>query len=372
MMPIYVMLMRHGAWMFDASRPPQRVLTSAGREQVKQVAGKLNEFIIETSRLDQHALQLRRIWLAGSSEAQETADILAKCLAPNGIAVEPPKDKLTPCCTSPYGPVGQIQPLIKQLIEHFATAPQGDALLIVGHQPMLGWIAEALCDEPYPIAHAELLCLCFDKPPVKRQRLYRPSRCLVNTPAALRWALTPRDRDAEKTLTELKEKIRGKMEGAKLLGAVITGALGFTLGMLIDDAKLDAVEGYYLAVLYASVLAFLLAGICYFASYYAYDRLLMPIRFWADGGSAGSNPAWLVMRPPSSATWVLYQNMIHVWQCLFTPAMMFTFAGLILLGFAVLRPTRGWLLVCVIVLLVFGAALKPLYRRLGPRLGSED
>jgi phosphohistidine phosphatase SixA len=370
MMPVYVMLMRHGAWMFDAST--QRVLTPASCEQVQQVVGKLDEFIGETRNLEQHALRLPRIWVANTSEARETADILAKGLKSRGVVVEPPKHELTPECTSPYGPVGQIEPLIKQLIGYFASAQDANVVLIVGHQPILGWIAEALCGQPHPIAHAELLCLRFAEPPQERRRWYRPSRRLVKTPAALRWALTPRDPAAEGALTELKDKIRGKMEGAKLLGAVITGALGFTLGMLLDDAKLDAVEGPYLGVLYAAVLAFLLAGICYFASYYAYDRLLMPIRFWAEGGSAGGNPAWLVMRPPSSATWVLYQNMIRVWRCLFTPAMVTTFVGLILLGFAVLRPTPGWLLVCILVLVVFGAALKPLYRSLGPRLGSED
>jgi phosphohistidine phosphatase SixA len=371
-MPNYVMLMRHGRWMIDASIPTRKTLTPDGRGQVEQVASKVQEYIDETRKLDHLAIELQCIWHATTSEARSTAELLAAGLNPNEIKLEP-KNKLAPDHTSPYGPVSAIEPLIKEIIEHFRYRENKCDLLIVGHQPMLGWIAEALSGEAHPIAHAELLCLCFGDAPRKRRWWPWPDRRLVHRPAALRWVLTPADPTAkDDSLAELKEKIRGKMEGAKLLGTFIAAVLGFVLGTLVDETKLEALDSYHWAALYGSVLMLLAAMWLYFASYYAYDRLLMPIRFWSEGGSAGSTPNWLVMRPPSSAAWVLYQNMMRIWGNLFTPAMVLVFFGLVLLGLAVLRASLSAMVVCAILAPVLSYLLMKLYHVLGPKLGSED
>jgi hypothetical protein len=172
-------------------------------------------------------------------------------------------------------------------------------------------------------------------------------------------------------INELKEKIRGKMEGAKLLGAFSTGILSFVLGMLIDTKKLaDLGQGRFL--IFAAALTFLLATLLYFASYYAYDRLLMPTRFWGEPQPRpwSRHPNWLVMRPPSSAAWVLYQNMMHVWSWLFTPAVVLVCTGLTLLGLAVLQPEPS--IGAVVAIAALAVLFRPLYRILGPRLGSQD
>jgi hypothetical protein len=51
----------------------------------------------------------------------------------------------------------------------------------------------------------------------------------------LRWGLLPGD--VSGVINELKDKIQGKMEGAKLFGAFSTGILSFTLGTLIDKGE---------------------------------------------------------------------------------------------------------------------------------------
>src|SRR5215813_5482977 len=70
------------------------------------------------------------------------------------------------------------------------------------------------------------------------------------------WVLTPGDLSG--VINELREKIRGKMEGAKLLGVFSTGIVTFMLGTLIDTKKItELAEGPFL--IFAAALAFLLA-----------------------------------------------------------------------------------------------------------------
>jgi len=368
----YLLLMRHGTCegRSSAAGARYRVLTAEAKAQIADVARALEEFIAETSALPEHKLEPSQIWHATSEEATQTAATLYTCLTGLPNIVRAPKGHLSPRQTSPYGPPGNQMESIDE-IKDFLRAARSDstALIVVGHQPLLGWIACAFAGEAHPIHRAEMLCLHLADP-IQPRRWWQPRRLAIGRRAVLRWVLTPGDTSA--VLDELKEKIRGKMDGAKLLGAFSTGVLSFILGALIDTQKLAAL-GRGQSLIYSAALAFLLATLLYFASYYAYDRLLMPIRFWGEPppSSWSRQPKWLVMRPPSSAAWVLYQNMMHVWSWLFTPAVVLVCIGLTLLGAAVLRPQPP-IAAVVAVVAVAAVLLRPLYRILGPRLGSQD
>jgi hypothetical protein len=146
----------------------------------------------------------------------------------------------------------------------------------------------------------------------------------------------------------------------------------------------------------------------------SYDTLLMPRRFWSESPvGADKRPGWIVERPPSSASWILYQNMLHVWKRQFIPATYFLVAGLFLLCMAVSTritlphgppihrplllppppPKSDWLTffnpflkfcdenplritflawLIVIILIIIFARLFSLGRYFGPWLGSED
>ncbi|MFD8395365.1 hypothetical protein ACFV2N_40765 [Streptomyces sp. NPDC059680] len=71
----------------------------------------------------------------------------------------------------------------------------------------------------------------------------------------------------------------------------------------------------------------------------------MPERFGGErrgaGGERSRRRSWRVARPPSSAAWVLYQNMMRMWCCLFTTATVLTTSGIALLGYGALTfPAR--------------------------------
>jgi hypothetical protein len=143
----------------------------------------------------------------------------------------------------------------------------------------------------------------------------------------------------------------------------------------------------------------------------SYDALLMPRRFWGESPfGADKRPGWIVERPPSSASWILYQNMLHVWKRQFIPATYFLVTGLFLLCTAVSmritlphglpKPKPAYLTffepyltffkpyvaffaenpllitfvvsLIVIILIIIFARLRSLRQYLGPWLGSED
>jgi hypothetical protein len=255
----------------------------------------------------------------------------------------------------------------------------GNALLIIGHQPQLGRLTACLTRRMFglrrgvalPLSSSEILCLRSDgKPTESRWKLL--------------WTIAPDDAGP---LAELAEKVKGKMESAKLLSAVITLALAALLGTLLDTGRWDGLKNRkadlpgldpYNAQLGATIAFVLLltALAVYLVTMYSYDRLLMPTRFWGEssGRSERAEPRGtprrsrrIPRRPPSSSAWVVYRNMQLIWFALFTPANV-----LVPLAFATLAATllgvtqNGWWLAPLILAVVaFAWSWRPV-------LGSED
>jgi hypothetical protein len=251
--------------------------------------------------------------------------------------------------------------------------PAGNAVLVIGHQPHLGWLSDALLRRgrwwrfrsfAVPFSRAELVCLAFQTPRWTSKRPHWPRRA-----GRVLWTITPDDARAAENV---RDKIRSKMETAKLLSGVITFGLGALLAVLLDPAKWAKITARGPLQVASGLL--LVALVLYLATMYAYDRLLMPERFWGEQrprptGLLHRGGGWLVQRPPSSAAWVLYMNMMRVWRGLFTTATACVVAALGLLSATVLH--LGWRQVVVIALpTALVAALLVYWFR--PILGSED
>jgi hypothetical protein len=173
------------------------------------------------------------------------------------------------------------------------------------------------------------------------------------------------------------------MESAKQLAAVITLLLGGLLAVLLDTKKWPGLgrvkTGFPAPFDYSgqgavqATFGLLLAALAlYLMTMYAYDRLLMPTRFWAElpprpsGRPRGGS--WLPRRPPSSSAWVVYRNMMRTWYTLFTAATALVAVALAVLGAALLRldtSDLAWAVPAVAALI----AIRWLFR---PVLGSED
>jgi hypothetical protein len=218
-------------------------------------------------------------------------------------------------------------------------------LLVVGHQPQMGWISGYLSSHhlrgwssgAVPMAASELVCLRLTR--AKAKDKWR---------GPLAWTLAPDDREA---LTAVSDKVKGKMESAKLLSAVITLAITALLGVLLDEsrwkglgtpnASLAGVSYSARAAVQVGFILLLAALALYLLSMYSYDRILMPPRFWSEGPDRTreetrpgdsrrrlvirrlvqpirrlvqrrTRGSWLPRRPPSSSAWVVFRNMQRI------------------------------------------------------------
>jgi hypothetical protein len=143
--------------------------------------------------------------------------------------------------------------------------------------------------------------------------------------------------DDEKLLTALREKIKGKMDIAKLLGAFLTGLLTAVFAIIQQPTsdgpcglcalssmagiagRVELLAKWYQIAALISVISLVAAIILYFATVYAYDRLLMPSRYWDEKFSAD----------------ILHYYMLRAWDRFFTPA-----TACLAFGLAFLAATR--------------------------------
>jgi phosphohistidine phosphatase SixA len=373
----YILLARHGSVDHDPDKPDREQKLAKGGEDIRQVAYRLADHL--RVQPETEAIIIGEIWHGSYRQVRETAGIFekmiethvdtfrlqqvreCKALDPDRFwRAEKPDERhqvgewlLKGFKEYPeeFGE-NRLEEIPYELGEHKAKA---NAILVVGHAPQIGWTAEGILRQPQPIARSELLCIAVSDSQL--DRLLKRDRWLM-------WVISPSDAKATK---ELRDKIDSKMKLAGVLGGLITGILGLLLGSLLDPEKLSSLGCASRLDTYISAGLFLVALGLYLATMYAYDRLLMPTRFWAEK-AARKDRRWLVQRPPSSATWVLYQNMIRVWNWLFTPATWAVIAGLLFLAHAVFHP--DWIVVAGIVpLLLFFAWY---YRHFRPTLGTED
>lgn len=268
------------------------------------------------------------------------------------------------------------------------VARRPPAVLVVGHQPQLGQLADELGRNHdwagfrrrrrlrVPIRSGEVACLVFEEPrrgrswqAEDRQLSWWRQRLRYRAPRVA-WTISPDDKDA---LDDVRDKVKSKLETAKLLGGVITVVLGALLALLFDENKREALKGARQVGVWGSAGLLLAAVALYLATVYAYDTLLMPPRFWAE--LSPRNPrrpsrrgAWLVRRPPSSSAWLVFQNMQRVWWGLFTTATACVGLALLLLALTILG-TSGWLFLALVPGAVVVGWLIAWFR---PILGSED
>ena len=411
----YVLLCRHGPHrnhkLISRGDPPQLPTES--------VAARLREQLQHPSVFGDHPISLRRIVHGTEMETAHTAYVLRGGVA--SAAGEAPAGSSsghadgTPAAEAIAGvitmdrneqldpakfPQGTDSGFFCQMIEGH-DLPDGYAVMVVGHQPHLSWLSHELLKKgrppglsyAVPIAAAELICIAV------RFR-HRPDRSGQVTDkrgrARLLWAIAPDDKDAA---AEIREKIKSEMDTAKVLATVITFGLGALLGVLLDPNKCQLPTCRVPAQLSAGLLFASL--VLYLASMYAYDRLMMPDRFWADRRphgtvrieprptkqprwailktqlSRGSHRvrswrlSWTVRRPPSSTARVLYLNMMRVWRGMFMPATASVVFALLALAFAALQPltwhTWGWVVTGLLAALTLATIFW--FR---PVLGTED
>jgi phosphohistidine phosphatase SixA len=242
-------------------------------------------------------LKIVTIQCSETPAAQLTADMLVRGLDLDACSKGPELPMLGP------GALDKIQVrCMRNEIDNVFEAMRADARrttgLIVGHQPAIDQVLDRwVRRESVALAAGEVACL------VRRPQTgtLRPSRW------RLWWILSP---STARSTQDLRAKVQSKMTVVALLAGFATTIMGGILVQLPTDdtgkaIAVGAAGGY-------GVTAAVLVG-----ALLAYDRLMMPARFWPSGRPAETGSplrTWSVARPPSSIDWVLYQHSVRTWR----------------------------------------------------------
>jgi hypothetical protein len=396
--PRYLFLMRH-------AKHNEGRLTEEGSAHIRSLAMRFSEWVQAEWR-NQPERTVRLWFTSTSAEVQETADALAHSVlahARQGQGQDepypfdrPPKREcstgrsgngrplwmpaLVPSSLarghdlgnslSAYSPDNLVfQNLCKWLQasgtgQEPARRTETDAPLLVGNDPLIGWMASKLTGRDTPVARGELVCLVSEPPARTRWRLL--------------WTLSD---DGETEAEAIRAKIKSKMNTAGALGAVIVGLTTFLLQNSVKTEP-DIWQWLAFAALATS------AGL-YFAALFLYDTLQMPPRFWSSRFPSGhqkdsrlhailarlrhGHPS--VRRPPTSTARVLQASMVQVWVWIFTPATVLAGVGVACLAFGTSgdRHPVGphpWQVLAAVVVLTAAAGTWVAWQR--PNLGASD
>jgi hypothetical protein len=257
------------------------------------------EVLAET--LSREKIALTAVRHAPSSIAEATADRLAAQIRPviarEEISIHVDLD---PAHFSEWRGRHDVERLVQELVTVIKETPvpigwRGRAILVVGHMPQLGWLAEHLLrTRPVwtRIIDGGVPPVALELGEVAAIALTALDQTGPNR-GHLEWTVGP---DQARAIEDLREKIRSKMDIAKLLGGFMTLVLG---GVVLAPGRLGELSrGGHRWAVYVAAVSFLIAIGLYLRTMYAYDSLLMPTRFWAQSFGR-RQPRWLVRRPPT-------------------------------------------------------------------------
>jgi phosphohistidine phosphatase SixA len=369
MEPKYLFLMRHGdVYRVHPEEEENQPLSFEGREvcrahakELAQRAKDAREIEIEIENADKiKKILISEIWSSEYEHAIGTANEIKEALKWQGPDIKR-QPFLHPRRNDPDKCLEEIEKFLRD----------NDGLFVVGHMPLLSYLLEETTKTTSKIIasveRGEILCI--KAKPVWGWHEY-----------VLCWSISRTDTE---TFDKVREKVKYKMDTAKLLGGTITLGLGWILTYFPDVVKYCQLDRLQRILLGGAALLFFISIALFIATMYHYDSLLMPVRFWGASTSKDEEqPPWIVYRPPSSSTWIIYQNMLRIWNRIFMPATYYTGIAFLLLALAVfsqgfdfyIGPFQTWWHYAIVWILAAGFICHGIYATflVKPFFGSED
>lgn len=294
-------------------------------EDARTYLAKLGRWLAEwrdAAWRDQPARRIE-VWQAATArEVAETAAAVAEHLG-----TEPPHVITDPAAARVERDLAAYEPskstfdtLVTRLVAAAKEHPER-AIVLVGNEPMVGWLARRLHGHDVAIDRGELVCLT--------------RAASAGGSWALEWTLSA---DGDAQTAAILTKVSSKATTGTALGTVIVGLTAF----LIETSLSQPFTGWqWLAVAALGSSAFL-----YFASLFLYDGLQMPSRYWGSR-FPGSRHRLVhgratLARPPTSTARVLQVAMVQIWLRIFTPATYLAGLGVVLLAVSTTAVGRSW------------------------------
>lgn len=370
-------IMRHTSAWYDGMDDKERSLESAdlttrGVAKIKAAAGTFREFA-DHKGIERGDLP---VYPVGSPQSDETARILATGLGASYVS--PYSDGFPKAIKAAHpeemSPYNSLPSKVEAVWSKFECALPADGCIIVGHDPQMSWLLGHLLSSEAKLPSFFTRLVMPWRPP-------RANRSFSLLPGELVWlerknsnksespslsVFAPTDSD---TTEELIDKIKSKMNTAKALGAFFTGLVTFAAAQALGAEYSQTLYEVLVGIGFATLL---LAVGLYFLSLFRYDELLMPKRFWEAKPPNGNRDQGFVERPPGPDVWVLYQNMIRVWDSLFVPATLWAAIGVTMLVVGFLEPTGWWWIAPIAAAIALAALLGSAYGSSKLTMGVND
>jgi phosphohistidine phosphatase SixA len=221
----YLILVRHGPKDNYSEKADRNKPLKQGGKEVREVASVFAETLSIQLQNESDCIVIDQFCHGSHTVVLETGEILSDALQRSGVAINPDqiekKPVLAPECfwkasdRKDRRKVGELllYHLTKLSTQGKASHSQSNAILVVGHQPQLGWIAETILGRTVPICRSGIVCLA-----INRSCLHLIDWLLRWWLRWLLWAISPSDPEITK---QLREKVKSKMELAGILGGVI-------------------------------------------------------------------------------------------------------------------------------------------------------
>lgn len=374
--PEYLVLVRHAQGATSGAGPASKrygSLSSQGLQEAMAVASRLAQTLHEDQgvKRPEDVAVLHPPSGAAEATAAVIAEALDAALQSGGTA-----DASVPRWPVAELVAGKLETKAGALTEiaERAGADVPKVLVAVGHDPDLGRQLHAELREGAGRFRTRL---------ASRIPLRRSEAAMLdcrNTRRSLTWVISP---ESTELIAELQDKVKSKMDTAKVFGAFLTAVTAVSVNQLVGPPRSAA-----FVVLGGIGVAFLaFAVVAYLITMFLYDSLLMPTTQWpsakkSDGDQdsrsltaewstymgTGQNP----IRPPSSAATVIFHSMQRVWGGLFVPATCSAGVGITLIALALAEPTGRWWGGVLVAVVAIPAAAFALAGAARPRFGSND
>jgi len=160
----YLLLARHGRHESVGSTFSGRKLSPEGERETVEVANRLRSVLQELRDPSGSAVRIEAIWRADTSETLATSKVFQ-----NALRDVIPRarlcviDELGPQCFEPYRNTKSHEALCERLSKTVLSQVAGNAILVVGHQPLLGWMAHVLTGKSIALGHSEVACVGIEE-----------------------------------------------------------------------------------------------------------------------------------------------------------------------------------------------------------------
>src|SRR5215208_894235 len=289
--------------------------------------------------------------------AKDTAEIMCGCLSTNDNQIIE-AEALTPRGRKSHF---NFENIIKCALRKNANleSPSRKTLVLVGHEGGLSQLITLVSGNRLrPLDHLDAVCVEADS--LRDLRLGR---------GQIAWRIPVKEYQEE----ELRKKITAKMTVATFLAGFTFTALFITLtrdipslqGLFKIDKK-ETIAGAINSALPLLATVCLTAAIALFvAAVYIYDRLTLPEGFWFTSQRTEWEKLPSVVQKYKDQHGLLYGHMVHAWNKVFTPGVIFAAIGFLLI---VIYKT-SYLLSLLYFAVILGIAAYYWWRR--PKLGVD-